>query len=160
MCITISFAFICYSFSDTAFYILKIILCTPFLKIALGVGIFFLYIVHYFSVKRNKENFSPIISDSLPPILDSVSGALTYVSIMSTLITLFKGLFLQLVYNEEHFKDLGEIDVIFLALFLGILLWYCVNNIKKDLAEVLWVEHSRNINTTNQPQNSQITIKQ
>lgn len=127
---------------ETTRNVIKVVICSDFLHLLVWVLILGLYLFHYITVKSKEEEFSPVLTKSLPPILDNFFGAFTYIAIISTSLTLFKGLYLQLVFNEEYFRDFGVIDISFLTVVLFFLLWYSIKRINEDVNDAIWVEKS------------------
>lgn len=136
----IAVSIFCYFFWEEIKDVIKELLCSGIILVITTILILFLYALHFYLIKMKDEDFSSILSDSIPPALDHLFGALTYITVISTCHTIFKGLFLQLSYNEEYFKDFGSIDIASLAIFMAILLWYAVSNIIKDINEIFFEE--------------------
>ena len=126
---------------------IKQFLCAKLPKIIIATFITFVYLAHFFKFRVGKVNSPTLLSKSLPPFLDNCFSAFTYITIISTSLTLMKGLFLQEVFNEEYFRDFGIVDSGSLAVVLFILLWYSVKKIGEDSQGLFYSENLRNLKT-------------
>lgn len=122
---------------------LREILESPLLKYIIWVLIFLLYIIHYWKFRRTEHSRNNIVlSTALPPFMDNLFGAVTYGVIITSTLTLMKGLYIQLAFGETHFKDFSEFDIFSLAIALFFLLWYSLTRIAEDIQEIFWIEHT------------------
>jgi len=123
--------------------VLKEILESPLLKYIIWMVIFSLYIIHYWKFRRAESSKSNIVlSTALPPFMDNFFGAVTYGIIITSTLTLMKGLYIQLAFGETHFKDFSEFDIFSLAIALFFLLWYSLTRIAEDIQEIFWLENT------------------
>lgn len=123
--------------------LLRSILESPLLKYIIWVAIFSLYTIHFWKFRRtehSKKNM--ILSTVLPPFMDNFFGAVTYGIIITSTLTLMKGLYIQLAFGEIHFKDFSQFDIFSLAIALFFLLWYSLTRIAEDIQEIFWIEHT------------------
>lgn len=121
------------------------ILESKLLHLMIWMIIIIIYIIHYLKIRRREEQKNIILSHSLPPFMDNLFGAVTYGAIITSTLTLMKGVYIQITFGEEHFKDFSQVDISSLAIALFFLLWYSFTRIGEDIQEIFWIDQTRNI---------------
>ena len=134
---------IAYSFRDQFTTGLRAFLESEVLQYIIWAVIFLLYIIHYWRYKRVEvTNSQIVISSILPPFMDNFFGAVTYGIIITTTLTLMKGIFIQIAFDEIYFKDFSQFDIFSLSIALFFMLWYALNKIAEDVEEIFWIERT------------------
>ena len=136
---------ILYFFEEQFSQVFRIILESKLLHLTIWIIIVVIYAIHYVKIRRKDISNNMILSTSLPPFMDNFFGAVTYGAIITTTLTLMKGMYIQIAFGEEHFKDFNQFDISSLAIALFFLLWYSLTKIGEDVQEIFWVSQTKSV---------------
>lgn len=113
---------VCYHFLlDEVLNVIKILLEKEILSIALFSGTVILFVINYVKHKSKQVQKDVIITDKFGDFIDNFLGGIGYGTVISTSLTLLKGLFVQKFFNINYFAEFDGLDlfaILGVALFL------------------------------------------
>jgi len=104
------------------------------------------FLMHYFKHKQKAVRGDVIITQQFGVFADNAFGGLVYGTMISTAITLLKGLYIQSVIGEGvYFADLGKVDVLTVFTGLAFLLYHAIVKVIEAAREAHQVEHTEQV---------------
>lgn len=128
---------ISYIYIDNFKIILRSILECKAFCFSIPAVVLIIYFVYYFSSKDKGYNHKPIITESFGDFFDIILGGLGYAIGISSCITLLRGFYIQIMFNEESFaKNFNDLDIwtiFFTIIFLSFFLIKNVLNVAREI---------------------------
>lgn len=102
--------------------------------------------MHYFKHKQKAVRGAVIITQQFGMFADNALGGLVYGTMISTAITLLKGLYIQAVLEDGvYFADLGKVDVLTVFTGLAFLLYHAIVKVIDAAREAHQVDNTEQV---------------
>ncbi len=104
------------------------------------------FLMHYFKHKQKAVRGAVIITQQFGMFADNALGGLVYGTMISTAITLLKGLYIQAVLEDGvYFADLGKVDVLTVFTGLAFLLYHAIVKVIDAAREAHQVDNTEQV---------------
>lgn len=122
------FNFLFFFFWDNTRIIIRTILESRFISSFIWTVTIVIFILHYIRHKEKEVKSETIITKKFGEFMDNALGGIAYSTIISTSITLLKGLYIQKFFTDKiYFKEFNNLDlttvfgvVLFLLYYAGL----------------------------------------
>lgn len=110
----------------------------------------FIFLLHYFKHKNKEVKSEPIITKKFGIFFDNALGGIFYGTIITTSLTLLKGLYIQRFFTDiQYFKEFKDIDLLTIFGVACFLFYYALVKVVDVAKEIYKVEHTEKVMTEN-----------
>lgn len=107
-----------------------------------------IFIIHYLRHKDKEINSETIITKKFGVFMDNALGGFTYATIITTCLTLLKGLYIQKFFLDKvYYSEFNDIDLMTVFGVMIFLLWYAGVKVIDTAKETYKVQHTEVVMT-------------
>jgi len=129
-------------FWDTTKGIIRLILEAQFTYFLLWAVTVLIFMLHYFKIKDKEVKSETIITKKFGSFVDNAFGGVAYGTIITTSLTLLKGLYIQQFFTDkQYFTEFKNLDLMTVFGVMVFLLYFACMKVIDIAKETYKVEH-------------------
>lgn len=136
-----------YFYWDNTKLIIRGILVSQFTKFILWITTVIIFIVHYVKHKNKDVSSERFITKKFGDFVDSFLGGISYATVITTSLTLLKGLYIQSFFPKSkiYFGDFHDLDLLSVFGVTLFLLYYSIMKVVETAKEAYRIEHTEQV---------------
>ncbi|MEN9337467.1 MAG: hypothetical protein RLZZ500_2454 [Bacteroidota bacterium] len=133
---------------ETTKVLIRIVLESKFTYFLIWTVTILIFIIHYLRHKDKEVKSETIITKKFGVFMDNALGGFTYATIITTCLTLLKGLYIQKFFIDKvYFLEFNDMDLMTVFGVMIFLLWYAGVKVIDTAKETYKVQHTEVVMT-------------